>query len=145
MAADRSGEEVSGANRELLGRLCDSQSRQSERGTGMDARGAGAVGTDTERKEDEPPECPSGAIRLSGLYIRAALQPADWLEVHWVQSVKEERATDQRDGGRHPEAPKCNSVGRGARPAESNSDRLENVLRNGEYIAGIPGDRRTCG
>jgi len=47
------------------------------RDTGMDARNAGATGPDSERKENEYPGCPAGAIRLSGLHVRAALQCAD--------------------------------------------------------------------
>ncbi|MGB7723373.1 MAG: hypothetical protein WBL65_25975, partial [Bryobacteraceae bacterium] len=47
MASDRTGGAVSGANRELRGRLRDSQSRQSGRGIEMDARGAGTAGIDT--------------------------------------------------------------------------------------------------
>ena len=42
----------------------------------MDAWGAGAAGSDTQRKEDEPSECPAGAIRFSGIYIRTAHQSA---------------------------------------------------------------------
>ena len=42
----------------------------------MDAWGAGAAGSDTQRKEDEPSECPAGTIRFSGIYIRTAHQSA---------------------------------------------------------------------
>ena len=71
------GRTVPGANSQLRGRLRDPQSRKSEGGTGVDAWSAGAAGTDTQRKEDEHSQCPEGAIRLSGLYIRAALQQAN--------------------------------------------------------------------
>ena len=87
----------------LRGRFRDSQSRQSERGTGVDAWGAEAAGTDSEREEDEHPERPAGAIRFSGLHIRAALQCADGAGVYRIQSVEEERATDQGKSGRHAE------------------------------------------
>ena len=49
---------------------------KAEAAVGVDAWGAGAAGADAERKEDEHPECPAGAIRFSGVYIRAAYQPA---------------------------------------------------------------------
>ena len=57
-AAKPAGRAVSGANGELRGRFCDSQSRESDRGTGVDARGAEAAGVDSQREEDECPERP---------------------------------------------------------------------------------------
>jgi hypothetical protein len=35
----------------------------------VDGWSADAAGIDAERKEDEHPECPAGAIRFSGVYI----------------------------------------------------------------------------
>ena len=56
----------------------------------MDAWSAGAAKADSEREEDEHSERPAGAIRFSGVYIRATLQPADGRPVPWVQTVAEE-------------------------------------------------------
>src|ERR1700730_12640287 len=111
MAKDWAGGAVSGANRELCGRLCDPQSRQSGRGIGMDAWGAGAVGADTEREEDEPPECAAGAIRFSGIHIRTALQRTDRQGVYRIQSVEEEREQDEAECGRASEAQQCSTLG----------------------------------
>src|SRR5271157_1417715 len=119
MASDRAGGAVSGANRELRGRLRDTQPRQSGRGTEMDARGAGAAGTDTEREEDEPPGCTAGAIRLSGVYIRTALQRADGPGVHRVQSIEEERGQDEAERGGASDAWQYPPLGRSTGPAES--------------------------
>ncbi len=66
----------------------------------MDAWSAGAAGIDPERKEDEYPERPCGAIRFSGIYIRAALQYANGAGVYRLQSVEEERGQDQGESGR---------------------------------------------
>jgi hypothetical protein len=63
--------QFSGANRDLCGRLCDSQSRKSEGGIGVDAWGAGATGIDSQREEDECPERSSGAFRFSGIQCAA--------------------------------------------------------------------------
>ena len=52
-----------------------------------------------EREEDEPPGCTAGAIRFSGVYIRTALQRADWQGVHRVQSIEEEREQDEAECG----------------------------------------------
>ena len=57
----------------------------------MDAWSAGAAGIDSQRAEDECPECRSGALRFSRIYIRAALQCAAGLGVYRIQSVEEER------------------------------------------------------
>ncbi len=141
MASDRAGGAVSGAHRELRGRPGDSQSRQGERGAGMVARGAGAAGADTEREEDEPPECAAGAIRLSRVYIRAALQRADWPGVYRIQSIEEEREPDEAERGRAPGAWEPPSMGRSAGPAESETERLGSILRTGQYGSGVSGDR----
>ncbi len=134
---------LAGANRKLRGRLCDTQSRQSGRGIGMDAWGAGAAGADTEREEDEPPECAAGAIRFSGIHIRAALQRADRQGVPRIQSVEEEREQDEAERGRASETQQCSTLGRSAGPAESEIEGLESILRLGEYMQGIRGARRT--
>src|ERR1019366_9378192 len=49
---------------------CDSQSRESGGGTGLDARGAGAAGVDSQREEDECPERPGGAIPVFMVDLR---------------------------------------------------------------------------
>src|ERR1019366_6409537 len=103
----------------------DSQSRQSGRGTGVDARGAGAAGTDTEREEDEPLECTAGAIRFSGVHIRTALQRTDWQGVHRIQPIEEEREQDEAERGRLPDARQQPPLGGSARPAASETERLE--------------------
>jgi hypothetical protein len=56
--------------------------RKSERGTELGAGDADAVGADAQRAEDEHTERASGAVPLSGLYLRAALQPAHGAGVH---------------------------------------------------------------
>ncbi len=84
ISANQTGGAVSGADSELRGRLRDPERWQSEGGTGVGAGSADAVGIDAERKEDEHTKCPAGAIRFSGVHIRAAHQSADWEAVHRI-------------------------------------------------------------
>jgi hypothetical protein len=65
----------------------------------VDAWGTGVTGINMQREEDECPERRSGAIRFSGIYIRAALQSADGSGVYRIQSVEQERGPDQNESG----------------------------------------------
>ena len=98
----------------------------------MDAWGGGAAGIDSQREEDEHPECPAGALRFSGIYIRAALQHANGASVYRIQSVEEERGQDQGESGGASGAQQYGAVGRSVRAAESEVERLASVLRTAE-------------
>jgi Reverse transcriptase (RNA-dependent DNA polymerase) len=78
-----------------------------------------------------------GYTRYVRKRIRPALQQADRAGVHRLQSVEEECESDQRESGRAFKARQCGRLGRSARPAESETERLESVLRPGESIQGI--------
>ena len=55
-------------------------------------------------------------------------QPTNGAAVYGPQSVKEEREADQAEGGRASGAQQRGTVGRSARPAEQETERLESVL-----------------
>ena len=107
----------------------------------MDARGAGAAGADAQREEDEHTKCPAGAIRFSGVHIRAAREPARGRQVHGVQSVAEEREPDQAEGGRTVGSPERGHLGGSLSNAESAVARLAAVLLLREHESGVSGGR----
>src|ERR1039457_7035956 len=69
LPAGPAGRTVSGANRELRGRLRNPQSRKGGGGTGVDARGAGAAEADAQREEDEDSECDRKSKRLNSSHL----------------------------------------------------------------------------
>jgi len=73
LAQTREGRAISGAHRQLCGRLRDSKPRESGGGTSVDAGGDDSAGPDSERAEDLYPECQARKLRLSGLHFWAAL------------------------------------------------------------------------
>jgi len=82
-----------------------------------------------------------GSDSTSRVYIRAALQRADWPGVYRIQSIEEEREPDEAERGRAPGAWEPPSMGRSAGPAESETERLGSILRTGQYGSGVSGDR----
>src|ERR1017187_1752862 len=50
-------------------------------------------------------------------------------------------SAEEAESGRAPEAQQCGALGGSARPAESEAERLESVLRIGEPMEGIRGAR----
>jgi hypothetical protein len=130
MAADRTDRAVSGADSVLRGRLRDSQSRQSERGIGLGARDAGAVGADSERAEDEYSECPAGAIRLSRIYIGPHYSARTGREYIGRSPSKKSVARMKRNVGEHL-TPGNN------RPWEEVRDRLNQKLSGWKAYFGL--------
>ena len=104
---------------------------------GVDEWGAEAAGIDAERKEDEHSECTAGAIRFSGVYIRAAHQPADRAGVYRIQSVEEERGTDQAEGGGTAGTRERSSLGGGLSEAEPEVRRLAAVFLDRDYESSV--------
>ena len=80
-----------------------------------------------------------GAIRLSGVYIRAAYQPADWAGVHRIQSVEEERGPDPAEGGGTVGSPERSALGGGLSEAEPEIRRLAAVLLDWDYESSVSG------
>ena len=145
LAADPAGGAVSGAHRELRGRFRDPQSRKSEGGTGMDAWGAGAAGTDSEREEDEHPERPAGAIRFSGIHIRAALQyRRTGQEYLGYSPSKKSVARIKEKVGELLEPGNVGALGGGARRLNQKLRGWRAYFSCGSTSEGIPGGRRTC-
>ena len=60
-----------------------------------------------------------------------------------MQSVEQERATDEAESGRASDAVQHGSMGGSTRPAESETERLAGILSAGESVEGISGARRT--
>ncbi len=98
----------------------------------------GSAEADSERKEDEPPEGGCGTIRFSGVYIRAALQQADGVEVYRIQPVEEERGTEEAERERAAGGEQSETMERGMRKAEPEVARLESILPLWEHEAGVP-------
>ena len=76
------------------------------------------LGADSQREEDEHQECAAGAIRLSGLYIRAALESADGAKVYRVCPSKKSVGKIKEKVGELLERGVVATLGRGTREAE---------------------------
>src|SRR5205085_2986717 len=119
----------------------DSESRPSEAGIGLDAAGDDADWTHSERSENQHPASTSGAVRLSGIYVRAVSLPERWAMVFGHRSVEEERFTGPAEDRRGAETQQRAAMGRSPQSTQPCLARLGGVLPAGHAVDGISGRR----
>ena len=101
------------------------------------------LGLSLNRTKTCAARCTAGAVRLPGLQLRPALLPADRPLVHGGQSVEEERAASEGQGGCDPGSGEHGSMGRGARHAEPLVAGMVWLLQPWLTLRHGPGDRGT--
>ena len=83
----------------------------------------------------------TGAVRLSGIYVRAASLSEGWPLVSGSEPVEEERVTVKAESGRSAGAEQRRDLGRGARSPQSDSERVVCILQLRKPAAGVSGGR----
>ena len=144
LARKRMRRGLSGARRQLRGRLRDPQPRQSGGGSGMDGSGDDAARTDPEPKEDPTVRRAEGAVRLPGLQLRRPYLPADRAAISRRQPLQEERATSQGQGERDARARQCRPLGRGAKASQPPLARVGRLLQPRLALCRGRRHRRPC-
>src|ERR1700704_6114046 len=98
LASHRSRRSFPCPHRLLCRRLRHPQPRSCGRGPGVDEGGDDQAWVDNQRGENLVERCPTGALRLSWLFVRTALVRGEGQTVPGREPVQEERATVQGDG-----------------------------------------------
>ena len=112
LASDWKRRSLAGPCHQLRGRLRYSQPRTRGRGSGVDGSHDDTPGADSEPDEDASVRGTDGPVRLPGLQLWPAPLPANGPEVHWGESVAEECATFEGEGGSDPDTGQHGTMGR---------------------------------
>jgi len=125
----------------LRGRFRDPESRLCEAGIGLDAAGDDADWTHSERSEDQHPAGTPGAVRLSGLHVRAVSLPERWPLVFGHGSIQEECFTGPAEDRSGAETQQRAALGGSSRSTQPCFAGLGGVLWPGYAVDGISGRR----
>ena len=144
LARKRMRRGLSGARRQLRGRVRHPQPRSRGRGSGVDGSGDDAARIDPEPNEDPTVRCTEGAVQLPGLRLRRPCLPPDRSALPRGQSLQEERATSQGQGGRDARPWQRWLLGRGAKPSQPPVARLGRLLQPRLALCRGQGHRSSC-